>query len=85
MEIDIQELYVYPGVEPDDDLASRLEGDLIDLEPYSVTRWCLICRSNPCAGMTARGCVPNVAPTSTTILTTVMAASRPSMGCAARP
>ncbi len=33
LEVDIQELYVYPGVEPDDDLASRLEGDLIDLEP----------------------------------------------------
>jgi DUF177 domain-containing protein len=33
LEVDIQELYVYPRVEPDDDLASRLEGDLIDLEP----------------------------------------------------
>jgi uncharacterized protein len=33
LEVDIQELYVYPGVEADDDLASRLEGDLIDLEP----------------------------------------------------
>jgi DUF177 domain-containing protein len=33
LELAIQELYVYPGVEPDDDLASRLEGDLIDLEP----------------------------------------------------
>ena len=33
LEVDIQELYVYPGAEPDNDLASRLEGDLIDLEP----------------------------------------------------
>jgi uncharacterized protein len=33
LEVGIQELYVYPGVEPDDDLASRLEGELIDLEP----------------------------------------------------
>jgi DUF177 domain-containing protein len=33
LEVDIQELFVYPGVEPDDDLASRLEGDLLDLEP----------------------------------------------------
>jgi uncharacterized protein len=33
LEVGIQELYVYPGFEPDDDLASRLEGDLIDLEP----------------------------------------------------
>ena len=32
LEVEIQELYVYPGVEPDNDLASRLEGDLIDLE-----------------------------------------------------
>jgi uncharacterized protein len=33
LEIEIQELYVYPGLEPDDDLVSRLHGDLIDLEP----------------------------------------------------
>jgi uncharacterized protein len=33
LEVGIQELYVYPGVERDDDLASRLEGALIDLEP----------------------------------------------------
>jgi uncharacterized protein len=33
LEVEIQELYVYPGVEPDDDLVSRLQGDLIDLEP----------------------------------------------------
>jgi len=33
LEVDIQELYVYPGVEHYDELASRLEGDLIDLEP----------------------------------------------------
>ncbi len=33
MEIDIQELFVYPGSEAEDDEASRLEGDLIDLEP----------------------------------------------------
>jgi uncharacterized protein len=33
LEVDIQELYVYPGVEPDNDLACRLEGDLFDLEP----------------------------------------------------
>jgi uncharacterized protein len=33
LEVDVQELYVYPGVEPDNDLASRLEGELVDLEP----------------------------------------------------
>jgi uncharacterized protein len=33
LEVDIQELYLYPGIEADDDLASRLEGDLVDLEP----------------------------------------------------
>ena len=33
LEVDIQELYLYPGVEPDDEVASRLEGDLIDLKP----------------------------------------------------
>ncbi len=32
-EIDIQELFLFPGKEPDDDEASRVEGDLIDLEP----------------------------------------------------
>ncbi|HJQ85984.1 MAG TPA: YceD family protein, partial [Propionibacteriaceae bacterium] len=33
LEVGIQELFVYPGMEPDDTLASRLAGDLIDLEP----------------------------------------------------
>lgn len=33
LEIDIQELYLYPGNEIDDEEASRLEGDLLDLEP----------------------------------------------------
>jgi uncharacterized protein len=33
MEIDIQELFVYPGSEFEEDEASRLEGDLVDLEP----------------------------------------------------
>jgi uncharacterized protein len=33
VQVDIQELFVYPGAEPDNDLASRLQGDLIDLEP----------------------------------------------------
>jgi uncharacterized protein len=32
-EVDLQELYLYPDKEPDDDEASRLEADLIDLEP----------------------------------------------------
>jgi uncharacterized protein len=32
-EVDIQELYVYPGSEATEEEASRLEGDLIDLEP----------------------------------------------------
>lgn len=33
LEIDIQELFVYPNSEATEDEASRLEGDLIDLEP----------------------------------------------------
>ena len=32
-EVDLQELYLYPDKEPDDDEASRLEADQIDLEP----------------------------------------------------
>jgi uncharacterized protein len=31
--VDLQELFCYPGKELDDDEASRVEGDLIDLEP----------------------------------------------------
>jgi uncharacterized protein len=56
LEVDIQELYVYPGVEPDDDLASRLEGDLIDLEPLLRDQVVLdlpfqpLCRDN-CLGL----------------------------------
>lgn len=32
-EVDLQELFLYPDKEPDDDEASRLEDELIDLEP----------------------------------------------------
>jgi uncharacterized protein len=32
LEVDVQELFVYPGEEADDD-TGRLEGDLLDLEP----------------------------------------------------
>ena len=56
LEVDIQELFVYPGVEPDDDLASRLQGDLIDLEPLLRDEVVLdlpfqpLCRDN-CLGL----------------------------------
>ena len=56
LDVAIQELYVYPGVEPDDDLASRLEGDLIDLEPLLRDEVVLdlpfqpLCRDD-CAGL----------------------------------
>jgi uncharacterized protein len=33
LEVDVQELFVYPGSEASEDEASRLEGDLLDLEP----------------------------------------------------
>jgi DUF177 domain-containing protein len=33
LEIDVQELFIYPGNEAAEEEASRLEGDLIDLEP----------------------------------------------------
>jgi uncharacterized protein len=33
LEVDLQELYVYPGSEATEEEASRLEGELIDLEP----------------------------------------------------
>ena len=33
IEVDLQELYVYPGSEAAEEEASRLEGDLLDLEP----------------------------------------------------
>lgn len=32
-EVDLQELYLYPDKEPDDAEASRLDGELLDLEP----------------------------------------------------
>lgn len=32
-EVDLQELYLYPDKEPDDDEASRIEAELLDLEP----------------------------------------------------
>ncbi|TDT32952.1 YceD family protein [Naumannella halotolerans] len=33
MAIDVQELFLYPGNDADDEEASRLEGELLDLEP----------------------------------------------------
>lgn len=33
LEVDVQELFLYPGNEVDDEEASRLEGELLDLEP----------------------------------------------------
>jgi uncharacterized protein len=33
LEVDVQELFVYPGSEATEEEASRLEGDLVDLEP----------------------------------------------------
>lgn len=33
VEVDLQELYAYPGSEATEDEAGRLEGDLLDLEP----------------------------------------------------
>ena len=33
VEIDVQELFVYPDSDATEDEASRLDGDLIDLEP----------------------------------------------------
>ena len=33
IEVDLQELYVHPGSEADEEEAGRLQGDLIDLEP----------------------------------------------------
>lgn len=32
-EIDLQELFLFPGVDPDDEEASRVEAEMIDLEP----------------------------------------------------
>lgn len=56
MEIDVQELFVYPDSEASEDEASRLEGDLIDLEPLLRDEVVLelpfqpLCRDD-CAGL----------------------------------
>lgn len=56
LEIDLQELFCYPGKEADDAEASRIQDDLIDLEPLlrdqvvlelPFTPWC----RPDCAGM----------------------------------
>ena len=58
LEIDIQELFVYPNSEATEDEASRLEGDLIDLEPLLRDDVVLelpfqpLCRED-CAGLCA--------------------------------
>lgn len=54
--VDVQELYLYPGVEDDDEEACRLVGDLIDLEPLLRDAVVLelpftpLCRAD-CAGL----------------------------------
>lgn len=55
-EIDLQELFLFPGTDPDDDEASRVEGELIDLEPVLRDAAVLdlpfnpLCRAD-CAGL----------------------------------
>lgn len=59
LEIDIQELFIYPHSEVGEDEASRLEGDLIDLEPLLRDHVVLdlpfqpLCRED-CAGLCTR-------------------------------
>lgn len=54
--VDLQELFLYPDKEPDDEEASRLEGDVFDLEPVLRDAVVLdlpfapLCRPD-CAGM----------------------------------
>lgn len=56
LEIEVQELYLYPAAEPDDVEASRMEGELIDLEPLVRDEVVLelpfmpLCRED-CAGL----------------------------------
>jgi uncharacterized protein len=56
LEIDVQELFVYPDSDASEDEASRLEGDLIDLEPLLRDEVVLelpfqpLCRED-CAGL----------------------------------
>jgi hypothetical protein len=45
----------------------------------------LVCHSNPCVGMTARGSASSAAPTSTMIPAIATGRSRPSMGGLAQP
>jgi uncharacterized protein len=58
MEIDVMELFVYPGSEATEDEASRMVGDLIDLEPLVRDAVVLdlpfqpLCRDD-CAGLCA--------------------------------
>ncbi len=56
LDVDVQELYLYPDVEDDDEEACRLAGDLIDLEPLLRDAVVLelpftpLCRAD-CAGL----------------------------------
>ena len=63
-EVDIQELYVYPGVEQDDDLRKPTCRAISSTSSHcSVTRWFSICHSSPCAGMTVWASASSVVPT----------------------
>src|SRR3954451_17309274 len=69
LEVDIQELFVYPGSDATEDEASRLEGWGTLLGPPLARRpgrvWRCPCRPSRSAGRTARGCAPSAVPTST--------------------
>lgn len=58
-EIDVQELFLFPDKEPEDDEASRVEGDFVDLEPVLRDAVVLelpfipLCRPD-CAGLCPR-------------------------------
>ena len=60
---DFQELFVYEesdtATHAEDEDVSRLEGDLIDLEPLLRDAVVLCCRSSRCARTTARDCAPS--------------------------
>jgi len=58
MTVDLQELYVYPGSEASAEEASRLEGDLIDLEPLFRDEVVLALPFQPVCRVDCRGLCP---------------------------
>lgn len=69
--VDVQELFLFPDKDSEDDEASRVEGDFVDLEPVLRDAVVLDLPFIPLCSADCASSAPGVGPTSTQIPNTV--------------